>query len=173
MSTGDTMKSDLSSFLDDELPAQRQPAVLAAMDHDEELRNAWDGYHLIGDALRRVPGLERDLVTRVMADLEREPVVLAPQVGRVAEFARSSLAIAATAAGVAAVAWVALDHYPLPPQALSVALVAAQSAAAVEKPNERMREFLVAHQTYSPTNRIQGGTSYVRTVSVAMNNASK
>ncbi len=164
------MKSDLSSFLDNELPAQKQAAVIAAMIHDEELRRAWDGYHLIGDALRRVPGLERDLVTRVMVDLEREPVVLAPQGRRAANLARSSLAMAATAAGVAAVAWIALDHFPLPSDGLNVASVAARPAAAIEKPGNRMQEFLVAHQTYSPTNQIQGGTSYVRTVSVALNN---
>jgi sigma-E factor negative regulatory protein RseA len=167
------MKSDLSSFLDDELPAQRQMTMFAAIDRDEELRRAWDGYQLIGDALRCVPGLERNLVARVMAGLEREPVVLAPQLRPATDLRRSLLAIAATAAGVALVSWVALNPDPVPSQVPSAALATAQPAALAGKPNDRMQEYLVAHQTYSPTNRIQGGTSYVRTVSATRNSATK
>ena len=163
------MKSDLSALLDDELEANRRSVILAAMGHDEELRSAWDGYHLIGDALRRSPGLDRDLVTRVMVRLEAEPVVLAPQVRQASHLARSSLALAATAAGAAVVAWIAVT----PPQDPPRALATVQPPVATLQPNGRLREYLVAHQTYSPSNRIQGGTSYVRTVSAARSNATK
>lgn len=167
------MKSDLSSFLDDELEADRQPEILAAIGHDEKLRSAWHGYHLIGDALRGSPGLDHDLVARVMACLEREPAVLAPQVKRAGHFVRSSLAIAATAAGVAVVAWVGLNPYPFPPQAQTGALATIQPPPAAKPPNGRLQEYLVAHQAYSPSNRIQGGTSYVRSVSATRNIAAK
>ncbi len=166
------MKSELSSFLDDELETHRHPAMIAAMTDDRELRSAWDGYHLIGDAMRGIPGPGQDFVTRVMSGLEREPVVLAPPGRRVADLARSTLAIAATVAGIAVAAWLALDHYPLLPQGQGGALASAKPAM-VEKPNGRMQEYFVAHQTYSPANRIQGGTSYVRSVSVALNSAAK
>ncbi len=166
------MKSELSSFLDDELETHRHPAMIAAMTDDSELRSTWDGYQLIGDTLRGVAGPGRDFVTRVMSDLEQEPVVLAPPGRRIADLAPSTLAIAATAAGIAVVAWLALDHAPLPLQGQGAALASAQPAA-VEKPNRRMQEYFVAHQTYSPANRIQGGTSYVRSVSVALNSAAK
>lgn len=167
------LSADLSTFVDDELEAHRQPAILAAMGHDEKLRSAWGGYHLIGDSLRSLPALDRDLAARVMACLEQEPVVLAPQVKRVSHLARSSLAIAATAAGVAVVAWVAVNPYPFPQQAQTVALVTSQSPAAAEPATGRLQEYLVAHQAYSPSNRIQGGTSYVRTVSATRNSGTK
>lgn len=171
--TGDAMKSDLSAFLDDELEAYRQPAILAAVGDDEELRKVWDSYHLIGDALRRSGRLDRDLVSRVMLSLEQEPVILAPQAKRAGHLRRSSLALAATAAGAAVVAWIALNPYSPRPQLQTMALAKIQPQVAAEQPSGRMQEYLVAHQIYSPRNLIQGGTSYVRTVSATRDYAAK
>jgi len=172
------MKSDLSAFLDGELDASLQPALVAAIGREEELRRAWDGYHLIGDALRRSGGLDQQLAARVMASLHHDPVVLAPQVRRASHLLRSSLAVAATVAGVSLVAWVAIA----PPQAGIGMLAKADASIGAQAPNPAraplalasagtsdgslLQEYMIAHQAYSPGNRIQGGTAYVRSVSM-------
>lgn len=160
------MKSNLSAFLDDELEGHQQERVLAAMAGDEALRQTWDSYHLIGDALRRVPALDRRLTPRVMERLQSEPALLAPRGRRSEHPVRALLALAATAAGVALVAWVALGPQrpvPTPPTALRNPPAPAASAPA----GGRLQEYMVAHQAYSPANRILGGTAYVRAVSAA------
>ena len=178
MLTGDAMKSELSAFLDDELESSRQPTLLAAIVSDEELRRTWDGYHLIGDALRRSGGLDQQLAARVMASLHHDPVVLAPQLRRTSHLLRSSLAVAATVAGVALVAWVAIA-----PQQAGIGMLAkADVSIGAQAPNPArahlalasadtsdgslLQEYMIAHQAYSPGNRIQGGTAYVRSVSM-------
>ena len=154
---------------------------MSAMARDEDLRRTWDSYNLIGDALRRSPVLDRRLTPRVMERLEREPLVTAPRTRYGEHPIRATLAVAATAAGVALVAWVALA--PLgAPQAPTLAQaptkappgapprVNARGSIAGAAPGSRLQEYMVAHQTYSPANRILGGTAYVRTVSAAAGN---
>jgi len=174
------MKSELSAFLDDELEASRQPTLLAAIVSDEELRRAWDDYHLIGDALRRSQGLDQQLAARVMASLQHDPVVLAPQVKRVSHLLRSSLAAAAAVAGIALVARIAIA----PPQAGIGMLAKARApnearapsttlASAEASDGSLLQEYMIAHQAYSPGNRIQGGTAYVRSVSMTGDSAAR
>lgn len=164
------MKSDLSAFIDNELENRRQVRVLSAMAENEELRRAWEGYHLIGDALRRSPALDKRLTHCIMQRLDHEPTVLAPHSARTrAHPLRAAFAVAATAAGVALVAWVALGPAT---SSLTAPEVVARSPArevvvARAAANSRLQEYMVAHQTYSPANRILGGTAYVRTVSSA------
>lgn len=163
------MKSELSAFLDNELEAHQQHAMLAAMTRDDELRSAWDGYHLIGDTLRRTPVLRNDLTLRVMSCLQNEPVVLAPQVKSPSNLFRATLTLAATAAGVAVVAWLALA----PPQAETIALVKPEVRVVSKADSSLMQKYLVAHQAYSPSAGIQGGTAYVRSVSATRDSAAR
>jgi sigma-E factor negative regulatory protein RseA len=158
------MKSNLSAFLDDELDVKEQQSVLAAMVADEELRNTWGGYHLIRDALHRTPGLDHDFTARVMTNLDDEDVLVAPWQVRPRVLMRSLFAVAATVAGVAVVAWVAIAPSDRSTVALSQA--AHPTIAAGNPASNRMQEYWVAHQAYSPVNNIQGGASYVRSVSV-------
>ncbi len=161
------MKSDLSAFVDDELEARQHLSMLAAMNREEELRRAWDGYHLIGDALRRTPVLANDLTGRIMSSLQNEPVVLAPRAKRPRHLLRATLTLAATAAGVAVVAWLALT----PPPAETIALVKPPQRVVSNAESKLMQKYLVAHQAYSPSNGIQGGTAYVRSVSATRGSA--
>ena len=158
------MKSDLSAFLDDELDVSDQHKVVAAMAVDSELRSAWDGYHLIRDALHRTPCLDHDLTARVMTDLGDEDIVCSAWAGRPRMLMRSVLAVAATVAGVSVVAWVAIAPSERPMVAFAKAS-RAKLAAGEPTTTTRMQEYLVAHQVYSPSNSIQGSTSYVRSVS--------
>ena len=166
------MRSELSAFLDDELADQQQLAVLSAIAGDVSLRRDWDAYHLIGDALRRAPALDIQLTPRIMARLEREPALLAPRSRSQPRPLHTALALAATLAGVALVAWVALvpgGTQQLPTlarnQASPPAPVLASGGPSFAASSGRLQEYMVAHQTYSPANRILGATAYVRTVS--------
>ncbi len=173
------MKSELSAFIDDELADQQQLAVLSAIARDVDLRRNWDSYHLIGDALRRAPALDRQLTPRIMERLEREPALLAPRLRPQTHPLRTALALAATLAGVALVAWVALvpggtQQLPILArnQVSTPAPALVRGAPSIAASSGRLQEYMVAHQTYSPANRILGATAYVRTVSAPVSGRS-
>lgn len=158
------MKTEISCLLDNELETHRQSPALAALRKDEELRSTWDRYQLIGDTLRGTSGLTINLTPRVMASLRDEPTVLAPPARRPVTVLRSATALAASLTGVAVVGWLALS----PPASQTAIPPVAQSAKpATAGTSERMQEYLMAHQAYSPSSRIQGGASYIRTISAS------
>jgi len=156
------MKIELSSMLDHELEAHRQQDLLAALRNQKNLRASWDTYILIGDSLRDSPELATDLTANVINALRNEPTILAVSVRRTPPVLRGVAALAASLAGVAVVGWLALA----PPVSQTVIAPSARAPKPVTAPaSERMQEYLMAHQAYSPSSRIQGGASYIRTVS--------
>lgn len=192
--TGPTDRSEVSSLMDGELDARRRQVLLTALHSDKGLRAAWSDYHMIGDALRGSAALQSDLTRCVMEGLRSEPVVLAPRALPERRLIRHAAALAASLAGVSVVAWLVLQSGqpgsgPAPsslprqaPLAAAVALspaVAVASVAGAQNPADpkisansmspatagRMQEYLLAHQAYSPINRFDGGTGYIRTVS--------
>ena len=158
------MKNELSSMLDNELDADRYPLLLQALRSQAELRATLDSYLLVGDALRGSAGLSTNLTDSVMAKLDKEPTILAPSRKNTAGAMRNFAALAASLTGVAVVGWLAFvpatQTTPLPP----VAKIAKPEVVAT---SERMQEYLMAHQAYSPSSRIQGGASYIRTISTS------
>lgn len=181
------MKSELSSLLDGELEEDRHQAVFSALRDDTELRSTWSNYHLVGDALRHTSRLDMDLTARIMADLQREPTILAPRRDHGQPMRGALLRYAAAIAGVGAVAWLALSEPATmsatdrarTSQSIATLAQATQTMVAPasnsrlvqtqEQDNERHRlqSYLVAHQAYSPGNRFDGGAGYVRTVAAA------
>ena len=170
------MKSRLSALMDGELEVHELVPVLDALARTESLRDEWSHYQVIGDALRQEPELGIDLSAGVMAALQNEPTVLAPanHVDRslVSDDRqwRGMMAMAASIAGVATVAWMAFSQAPLAPSQAESSRVALRQApvlpvAMAKPPSGRMQEYLVAHQTYSPGGQMQSGTRYIRTVS--------
>jgi len=157
------MKNQLSSMLDSELDPDRHQELLVALRNDAELRIAMTRYVLIGDALRGCENLSGDITGNVMVRLASEPTVLAPQAKRPANLLRSVAALAASVTGVAVVAWLAF--VPQAPENMPQLAKAAKPEVAVA--SERMQEYLMAHQAYSPSSRIHGGASYIRTISAA------
>ena len=171
------MKSRLSGLMDGEQLA-RDDELFNALKRGDELRDCWQKYHLIGDALRREPALGSDITSRVMQGLRDEPVVLAPPRSTRHEWQRSALAMAATLAGVAVVGWIALAPFsgpalrPAPNLAQSAGtpppVVQAAASRQPARPASRdMQEYLVAHQTQLSSLQFRGGTEYIRTVSVS------
>lgn len=157
------MKSQLSSMLDNELEPHQHQSVLAAMHRDPELRGTMSDYLLIGDALRGDEDLSCNLTASVMARLAAEPTVLAPPVRRPENLLRNMTALAASLTGVAVVVWLAF----VPPTSQTLPPVARLAKPEAVATSERMQEYLMAHQAYSPSSRIQGGASYIRTISAS------
>lgn len=152
--------------MDGELDDHEVAASFDALRHDADLRSQWQQASLIGAALRGEAHLDFDVAARVMAALEVEPVVLAPKRRATPGWIRPALALAATVAGVAVVAWLGLGTAPeaLPVAQLAPAGVSVSLAQAPSTP--RLQEYLVAHQAYASAGPMAGGARNIRTVSV-------
>lgn len=165
------MKTRVSALMDGELEDHEIEDTLRALRREEALRSEWADYQLVGAALREDEPLAIDVTAKVMAALEMEPTVLAPAPRR-AEWRRPAMALAASAAGVAVVAWLGLGPAAGPGEAVAPAGLARQMAPAVtlaQAPSTpRIQEYLVAHQAYAPGGAITGGARYnIRTVAMA------
>ena len=124
------------------------------------LRGPREDAERLCDALRGVQG--PDLCARICARLDAEPTVLAPQRRRTAENVRRiALSAAASIAAVAFVGWMALSS--LQQDAPQVTAKAEVKQVAVPA-GEGAKDYLLAHQRYSPSSAMQGVAPYVRTV---------
>jgi sigma-E factor negative regulatory protein RseA len=163
------MKIRISALTDGELDGKEVGESLDAMRLGEELRRQWCDAHLIGEALRNEKCLDFDISASVMAALEQEPTVLAPQARRRPDWIRPALALAASVAGVALVAWLGLGPAAelAPGAQLALAPVKAVPEPVAVPSTPRLQEYLVAHQAYSPAGPMVGGARNIRTVAVA------
>jgi sigma-E factor negative regulatory protein RseA len=163
------MKTRISALMDGELDDKELSESLDAMRRGEDLRRQWSDAHLIGEALRNETRLDFDITASVMAALEQEPTVLAPQVQTRRSWIQPALALAASVAGVAVVAWLGLGPAAefAPGDQLALAPVKAVPVVAAVPSTPRLQEYLVAHQAYSPAGPMVGGARNIRTVAVA------
>ncbi|MGB5079142.1 MAG: sigma-E factor negative regulatory protein [Burkholderiales bacterium] len=170
------MKERLSALIDGELSGEEFGRHVGRLGSDAGLRNAWDAYHLIGDALRG--DISAEIASRVVARLRDEPTVLAPRRAAVS-FRRLSWYAMSAAASVAAITLVVWTAAPLwrdepqlaaTPAAVTVGsegapLVPVTSADARQAaPVGEVENYLLAHQPYSHTSAMQGIAPYVRTI---------
>ena len=173
------MKEKLSALIDAELSELDERRVLRALEHDTELRCAWERYHLIKAAVTRQLGVlaPPDLAERVRAGLDA---------GVDAAGAASRLRFLplaggfAAAAAVAAVALLGLRTLEGPTPASEIAVssvavpVAVQEADAGEtrdatplpavRLEERLNVYLVGHNEFMPTASMGSMLPYVRVV---------
>ena len=171
------MKQKISEWMDGELEGTDAERMLSALRDEGEARQAWRAYHLIGDALRDTRLLSPRFDERIAASLAQEPTILAPASATAARSWRRYLAPAAVTA--AAAGFVGAVAFMMPLQEPSVAPQLAQTtpprptpASVVTEPSPApvplpvaTDDYLLAHQGYSPRNRLQGVAPYVRTVS--------
>ncbi|MDP1605459.1 MAG: sigma-E factor negative regulatory protein [Rhodocyclaceae bacterium] len=177
--------AELSALLDGELePHELRPTLQAAV-REPELRENWQTYVLIGDQLRQERTRPHDLTACVMAKIRAEPVVLAPRKLQLARRRNPMLALAAAAAGVAVVGWLALaDNAQFSPMESRLAAVSGSAARAVQSnaagaayavppaptfeaaQRSDMSEYLLAHHTQSATFRLGDNAGHVRTVTM-------
>lgn len=172
------MRARISALMDGELGASELDEPLAALRAEGEALDAWRTYHLISDALHAPTLLAGGCLGRVVARLAQEPTLLGPLPADVVPPARGGRwfvpsALAAGLAAVALVGWIAFA--PQQPMTPAVPIVLAPEAvkpvlAEVKEPlalpfNAETRDYLLAHQAYSPRNSLQGVAPYVRSVS--------
>lgn len=67
-------RESLSAGMDGELPVEQMRFLLRRLDHDDSLRQAWSGYHITRDGLRRedVRMASAGFAARVMLAIEQE-----------------------------------------------------------------------------------------------------
>jgi sigma-E factor negative regulatory protein RseA len=165
------IREQISAFLDGELPNSETELLLKRLARDAELRDSFGRYALIGEACRGAPHehLTRGLTARINRAIDGEP----KSAGGPAYRARSRrwwhpVAGAAVAAGVAAVAVVALQQRAVAPtsrpgvamvarniaagqnkEALSYTTPAAVGEAPAALPAARLTNYVFAHSKYS------------------------
>jgi len=185
----------VSTLMDGELDVDAAAREIARLKSDGALREHWDTYHLIGDAIRGSDAASgaHGFTQRFSERLALEPTVLAPAPSRVTRKVQTyALSAAASVAAVVVVGWAALNMLKpavpggelaaAPPAATTLAAAPSKPASVgpvasvapppetvavlpVAAPAEHVQEYLLAHQGISPTTAIQGVTPYIRTVS--------
>ncbi|MGA8052760.1 MAG: sigma-E factor negative regulatory protein [Burkholderiales bacterium] len=182
------MKETVSALFDGELDAVEMDRVCARLKDEPDLRDAWDSYALIGDALR---GTTRGALPRTFSErLAAEPTVLAPRASPAPvtprRAARYALSAAAGLAAVSFVSWMALSNLqgpggplvadkgqpqpamvaqPQPSAGTNAPTFAATAAEPSAIPVARgAAEYILAHQRFSPAFALQGVAPFVRTV---------
>ncbi|MGO9038982.1 MAG: sigma-E factor negative regulatory protein [Steroidobacteraceae bacterium] len=164
------IREQVSAFLDGELPSSETELLLKRLTRDAELRESFGRYALIGECLRgssRVP-LTRGFAGRVNRAIDGERAVVGAQAlhGSRVRWWRP-LAGATVAAGVAAVAILALqqradqpalraalpatahDAAAAPKEAISYTVPAALPDAPALLPAARLTNYVFAHSQYS------------------------
>jgi sigma-E factor negative regulatory protein RseA len=161
---------NVSALMDGELEAHQADTQVTRLRNSDELKDGWETFHLIGDALRGERRLNSRIASALSERLAAEPTILAPSRTPARRPMTYALSAAASVAGVALVAWVALSTNPLAPTDNVVSAPVPGLAAAPQvanlPDNGKMNEYLLAHQGVSPSTVLQGLAPYVRTVTV-------
>ena len=131
----DQIREQVSAFLDGELPNSETELLLKRLTRDPELRESFGRYALIGEGLRggSQARLSRGFPARVNRAIDGEPLVAGPALVR----GRSTVwwrpfAGAAVAAGVAAIAVVALQQRAIAPSPRAALPVTAPNGASAQ-----------------------------------------
>jgi len=143
------MTQELSSLMDGELEADEARRAIRGCCGSEALKDTWQTYHLIGDAMRGESPCRGAATRRIMEALEREPTVLAPRLRLGASAGRIAFAAAASVATVAVVGWIGMqDRAPAdgPALARSDAPAAQPVAVANVVPLRNMNDYVVYHR---------------------------
>ena len=167
----------ISQLMDGELDARSARRELDRLKQGGELRENWESFHLIGDALRGEPMLSQEFGARLLERLAVEPTVLAPRRSVVRRVTTYALSAAASLSAVALVGWVAISTQTVTLPAGEMA--SASVAARVEPPpapkpqlasvpyDGTHNEYLMAHTGFSPSTAIQGVVPYIRSVAAS------
>jgi sigma-E factor negative regulatory protein RseA len=139
------MKPEISALMDGELDKKTSDLVIAKLYEDEDIRNSWWTYHLIGDALRKEPLSHVALQQKILQSLAHEP----PVVHRRLSVAPKAIGIGlATAAGLLAVMTLLVMRGAPNSAAPNATPAPVASSAPLATPIPS--EYLLAHQEFSP-----------------------
>ena len=165
----------ISALMDGELDEHPARDVIAKLKADPELRERWETYHLISDALKgelvlSSAGFSAGFTAALAERLQAEPTILAPRRStltprRVTTYALSA---AASVSAAAFVAWVAMSgpaDSPVGPANGVAAAGGAQVIPASVSSDSSMNPYFFMHQGVSPSSEFQGVAPYIRSVS--------
>lgn len=179
------MRARISALMDGELDAGALGEPLKALEEEAEARETWRVYHVISDALHGGSLLSSDCLRRVSERLAAEPALIGPLPAQVAPPQRPRWfmpsALAASLAAVALVGWMAFapqeKRSPVLQPVVATApqaVPAARAKAPARQPlTAATRDYLIAHQAFSPRTSLQGMAPYVRSVSAERGPGSK
>lgn len=169
----DKLLEQVSALADDELPAAEAELLLARMERDPALRDAWVRYHAVGEAMRgalRSPALTE----RIRAAVDAEP---APPAARHRAVSRlRPVAGLAIAASVAMLAVFTLEgpQQPVPgtvvpaagerPATLPLLDARQVDFSGVRSPElqDQLRSYLLNHSEHAGSSRLRGMMPYVQ-----------
>lgn len=158
------IREQVSAFLDGELPGSETELLLKRLTRDPELRQSFGRYAFIGETLRGTSGasLSRTFAGRVNRAIDGEPVTpLQPALRTRPLRWWKPIAGTAIAAGVAAVAVVALQQRAVAPGLPGAARMTVQNARLVSMPKEAL-SYTVPSAPVAPAMMIPARlTSYV------------
>lgn len=184
-------KELLSALIDGEIDGDNK--MIDTLIHNQEMKDKWSRYHLIGDCLRgqlpeTISGYATSCVTDALGD---EPTVLAPQKSK--QFNFKPLAGFAIAASVAMVAVFSVQRSnDVSPVSTSASIAATSVNEIVAQPNEtysfpevqmlpasvsktdtpeaianqRLNNYLMNHNEYRSNGNVNGILPYVRLVTI-------
>lgn len=182
------MNEKLSELMDGELDANMSARSFAEFKGDRRAQEAWNSYHLIGDALRGEPFLARDMSAVIARRLADEPTVLAPRRAQPRFVARHAMPLAASVAAIGFVgfaAWQLMRTNPVMDAPAQIAkndvqLVQPVAADAKEKgvsprirPARVPSSYLLAHQEFAPGYAVESAPMLARTVSLQREDAGR
>lgn len=158
------MKQEISALMDGELFEDEAEGLFDQIKRDSGTHHEWALYHLIGDVLRQPEHIHCDLSAKVRERMQDEPVVLAPRSRAVKQKMRTfALSAAASLVAVGVVAWMSLQITPETAPQLAMQQTALRPVSMQIQP--KANDYLMAHQEFSPSIDMNGGASYIRTVS--------
>jgi negative regulator of sigma E activity len=179
-------KEQLSAFIDGEHGSEQ---TLDRLIHDENMKETWSRYHLIGDCLRdNLPdNISKQVSTNVSKALRDEPTILAPSTTK--QFNLKPLAGLAIAASVAMVAVFTIksdndtgspvidaptvattapiqtETFSFPnSQVLPAAVTKSDTPQSIA--NQRLNNYLMNHNEYRSNGGVNGVLPYVRMVTI-------
>ena len=172
---------DISSIMDGEQSVSDK--LYAELKQDGEARACWERYHLIRDVLgNHTPDkISLGLADRVAAQLADEPTILAPKKSRFNKKTlmkqASGMAIAATVATVAIISVqntqvAQQEGYSIAKMNPPLVSSAIQQVSAGKKQQDmqsRLNGYIVNHNEYSVSSRMQGMLPYMRIIGNAQN----
>jgi len=155
------MNHEISALMDGEVFEDEADVMFDRLKRDPDAHLDWALYHLIGDVLRQPEYIHSDLSTAVCLSLQNEPTVLAPRSRALKQKARVfALSAAASLLAFGVVAWMSLQISPEHGPQMQSANIRPVNLQIQPKAND----YLMAHQEFSPSNDMNGGASYMRTV---------
>jgi sigma-E factor negative regulatory protein RseA len=148
------MKQQLSALIDGEADVERCEHIFLAAKSTGEVAQAWQDYHIIRDVIREEYWVQPDMTSRIMAALNEEPGVLAPQAPATPVVTqirpRPAKYIWSIAASVAAAFFVGMFVLNQP-----------ATVETVQIADSETDQYVMAHHNYSPNS----ATYYIHNVS--------